>query len=118
MASTSAPPRSTAGGYNRMKSAASTLYNDNQSLIAVADSPQNLKPYYLIKRPHFELLFYFSRIAFNFSNFLRLFLQEMRRTLAMMKEIAVDLEKDKKFEMVILILKTLAFGFYFVFLIL
>ncbi|XP_027171338.1 E3 SUMO-protein ligase MMS21 isoform X1 [Coffea eugenioides] len=59
MASTSAPHRSNAGGYSRMKSAASKLYNDNQSLIA-----------------------------------------EMRRAFNMMKEIAVDLEKDKKSDLV------------------
>ncbi|KAL3503181.1 hypothetical protein ACH5RR_037630 [Cinchona calisaya] len=62
MASTSAHPRSNdggGGGYSRMKSAASKLYEENHSLIS-----------------------------------------EMRRSLNMIKEIAVDLEKDNKSDMV------------------
>lgn len=87
MAYTSAPGNNAA--YGRIKSAASTLFSDNQSLISVRIIPQFLKPSVNIR----------MIVNFKFFSGCELY-QEIRKSMIMMKEIAVDMERDNESEMV------------------
>lgn len=85
MASTSASRSGGAAG--RIKSAATTLFSDNQSLLAVSSAHLFFEPYPCLKL----VVWIWCSPLF----------QEIRKVVTMMKDVGVDLERENESQMVL-----------------